>query len=764
MGRFLSATLFGTKTIKFVTLFCLSVVVVVGLLAQPAPADDAAINRQVSGLKTELEARLGYRFTVPIQATSADYYQARHTASDGHYARTLQAVADPRKAPSDPTRWLDLVSDEAIEAGVHRGVDLPAAQLCLIVLADRWVDLSDATLQRSMLVHEMYHCYQNELLGDRRLPLWFQEGSATWAGESFVGGSAFTARPLPGARASLWRQYLSNNAVLSDRAYNAMGLFFHLQHLGVNLWRDLDGMYRGFALSTNPYASLEQLLSTTDRTNFLQTWAMGLERSASAAEWNTSGAAITADSRGHTPLPLTTSEAGAGLNVPPTAHGLFDINMPSGQIVEVVVDDGYGGLRWGEGATTRVTPGFGQQYCVGDTCQCPDGSSPPGVVSVDSGRGLLAVTAAPTASLSPDSPRAFVAAIQIESPCEEEEEEAPTSMPGGGDTGDRASGTSYGDPHIITYDGYRYSFQTVGEFLLTESQDGHFVVQARQIQVPGRSISLNSAVALKVGDHRVAIYAQGAPDGRSPLWIDGVPTALDRGTLALAQGGAITKRGDRHYTVDLPTGEQVAILGIRAGGSDFLNITPWISRNRQQGQFVGLLGDFNGNATDDLRSRNGQVVPSQNAYAPITQLVTRAINIPLPLNQLQTAFFEQLYRQFGDSWRVAQADSLFDYAPGESTETFTDRAFPNQFPSLLGVAPERIRAATQTCQDTGIESRFLEGCVFDVAATGESGFAQAALNAVAEVVVQEVRDRVEDEVRDRLDEIIPIPLPGRFPF
>jgi hypothetical protein len=53
----------------------------------------------------------------------------------------------------------------------------------------------------------------------------------------------------------------------------------------------------------------------------------------------------------------------------------------------------------------------------------------------------------------------------------------------------------------------------------------------------------------------------------------------------------------------------------------------------------------------------------------------------------------------------------------------------------------------------------LEGCVFDVAATGQPDFVQSAVNAIATSLVDDVQDRVEDEIRRR----VPIPLP-RFPF
>lgn len=53
----------------------------------------------------------------------------------------------------------------------------------------------------------------------------------------------------------------------------------------------------------------------------------------------------------------------------------------------------------------------------------------------------------------------------------------------------------------------------------------------------------------------------------------------------------------------------------------------------------------------------------------------------------------------------------------------------------------------------------LEGCVFDVAATGQPDFVQSAVNAIATTLIDQVQDRVEDEIRRR----VPFPLP-RLPF
>ncbi len=77
---------------------------------------------------------------------------------------------------------------------------------------------------------------------------------------------------------------------------------------------------------------------------------------------------------------------------------------------------------------------------------------------------------------------------------------------------DGIQGRSYGDPHINTYDQFHYTFQTLGEYILSKSRDGSFEVQARQGRVPGRdSLSLNTAVAMNVCGHRVGIYVRDFP-------------------------------------------------------------------------------------------------------------------------------------------------------------------------------------------------------------------------------------------------------------
>jgi hypothetical protein len=704
---------------------------VIGSLTDRVWADDTAIyQRQARDIAVDMRARIGRSLRKPVYVSLSAADRVRFDLGDDSGAEPVVRRGG---------RWETIRPDPAIAEWTA----------CLVILTD--LAGMDSASIGSTIAHEVYHCFQYELAGPHhRLPRWLVEGSAEWAGEALVGGS--------NSGEESWQEYLATRRSLYDRRYDAIGVFAHLSHMGVNVWRKLDDIL----LNSSPVAGLEEAVISAGETRFMQTWPMGLAREPVwGSDWDATGPGITSHRLRRTlvgSLPTTIRFGSA-------SPGIATALVPEGQIIDIGTDM-FGALRWGhnDGSTVLLSPGFHARYCVGDSCQCRDGRSPPGVERVASAN----LTIAGVGGLRPGDNRQ-ISIRPSEPDCPEEPTAGgggggsgggPGTPWGGGSGGDRARGTSFGDPHIITYDGYRYSFQTVGEFLLSQSVDGQFNVQVRQQPVPGRQLSMNTAVALGMGRHRLAIYAQNAPDGRTPVWIDGVPLPGGNGQFPLPGGGSLT-RSDHHYTVTWPRGEVVRISGVSMGGSLFFNVTPEVPR--RPGQYQGLLGDLNGNPADDLRIRGGAVLPTQDTYAPVTRLVNGLIQSPIPLDSVQSTFFQQLYRQFGDSWRLSEDESLFAYGPGQSTETLSDRAFPRQFPSLAGVAPAQVQEATRLCREAGVDAWFLEGCVFDVAATGQADFVQAAVTALADTVRNRVQNQLRNQVEGEIRRNIPIPLP-RFPF
>lgn len=265
------------------------------------------------------------------------------------------------------------------------------------------------------------------------------------------------------------------------------------------------------------------------------------------------------------------------------------------------------------------------------------------------------------------------------------------------------SARTYGDPHLVTFDGARYSFQTVGEFVLTKSTSG-IEVQARQ--KPQRDdFSLNTAVAMNVGGNRVGIYASDYPDGdrSTPVRVDGVAVNVSPNKAYFLNNGGTIRVSGGTYTVSWPTGENVTAQMRNSGGMPFMNVNVQIT-DCSEGLFTGLLGNANGIEGDDFRGLNDQPDLRMSAGTDPFGGMSREIE------QRRLAF---LANSLADEYRVTQITTLFDYAPGTSTMTFTDRSFPRIHRTMNEIPNDQRAAARRRCEQQGISSRDMNGCIFD---------------------------------------------------
>lgn len=267
-------------------------------------------------------------------------------------------------------------------------------------------------------------------------------------------------------------------------------------------------------------------------------------------------------------------------------------------------------------------------------------------------------------------------------------------------------GRSYGDPHLRSFDQATYSFQTVGEFVVAKSTKNEFEVQARQ-SPQNSNFSLNSAIALNVAGDRLCYYVREKPDGHfSPWRLNGQPLVLNGGTFYLPNGGTLSLNG-RFYTVSWPTGENV-IVESRSGQFGFVNLTVEVFEC-DRGEFEGLLGNGNGIMEDDFNGR------SSNRQRPVYASFSSFGN---PMLQQATVVAEREYlnflaRDFAEDWRVTDQTTLFDYASGSSTASFTDRTFPIEHFTVSDLPSDRREASRRRCQEMGVSNDEMPGCIFD---------------------------------------------------
>jgi hypothetical protein len=281
--------------------------------------------------------------------------------------------------------------------------------------------------------------------------------------------------------------------------------------------------------------------------------------------------------------------------------------------------------------------------------------------------------------------------------------------------------TLVGDPHITTINGVRYDFQGAGEFVSLRHRDG-FELQTRMAPVAtlarppvdpysglAACVSVNSAIAAKVGRHRVTYQPNlsGRPDPKGlQLRVDGQLTVLGPLGKNLGDGGRITRTGT--------AGE----LMIEFPDRSSVTVTPTWWAN--QGLWYLDVGMF---PPQGSRGLAGEIL--QDSWLPLLPDGTSMGPRPSALPDR----FAALYQKFADAWRVADDSTLFDYAPGTSTKTFTVQGWPSEdgpcaLPFTVPAKGASEEVAQQACQRVVVPSA-RKNCIFDVMATGNTGFGRS---------------------------------------
>ncbi len=289
-----------------------------------------------------------------------------------------------------------------------------------------------------------------------------------------------------------------------------------------------------------------------------------------------------------------------------------------------------------------------------------------------------------------------------------------------------------GDTHIRTVNGVNYDFQAAGEFILL--RDEYLEIQSRQTAVgtdgplgpnphTGLStcVSVNTAVAIQIGTDRITYQPNlsGVPDPTGlQLRINGKLTPLPSPSIPLPSGGRLIKSSaPGGIQVEAPGG---AVIVITPGFWDHYKLWYLNVDARNVRATMGLMGTIS----------KDNWLPSLPDGTPMG---------PRPAGLVQR--YQNLYDVFGNAWRVSEATSLFDYAPGTSTATFTVAYWPsgvsNQFcipppqPNMINRDPQKrlpFAEAEQACKGI-VDPDRRANCIQDVAATGEMGFAVTYLQA-----------------------------------
>jgi serralysin len=185
-----------------------------------------------------------------------------------------------------------------------------------------------------------------------------------------------------------------------------------------------------------------------------------------------------------------------------------------------------------------------------------------------------------------------------------------------------------GDVHMTTFDGLRYDFNAVGDFVAEQSVEpgNPWQFEIRTASWAGFT-SITTELAAELGHTRVTIAA-----GRAdPVYVDGAPDRLSVGEVQSFDGGTLSRLSPTSYRLAWNTAESVTVTDVN---DTYLDWSVRLGPHDGPGSVRGLLGSNSGQA-NDFQLPDGTVLAQ-------------------PLSE------EEILGLFADAWRVARDASLFD--------------------------------------------------------------------------------------------------------
>jgi hypothetical protein len=549
-----------------------------------------------------------------------------------------------------------------------------------------WVS-SDRTV--AMIYHEVFHCYQEFVVGSvsgtvfYAAPSWIVEGGATWAAASI----------LPYDEPA-WKAYLTTpGTALSNRAYDAFAFFFEIEYVGRPLWPQWWGIWTAAAVGGWGNADWFNAVAGDHRTALINAWGASFYRDPSLGhDWTVTGNGQLASP----PTPAAPSGFGGQLTINSPPYATAQVVIPPQKSGTIVVSATVSATFRILDSAQREKIGVSYLAMCWGTCRCPGATDQPATFAVS---GEVDWATASQQSYS----QTALKATNVSNYCKTKPSDWQPPAP---NTCLKQCPGSNGDPHMRTVNLRSFEFQAAGEYELLRSADGTVEIQGRQEPTAGAgsTATINTAVAVRIGTHRVGVYAPGGAQVLD-VHVDGSLVPLSA-PMDLSGGGRLL-RSPHGVEIDLPDGTALWALFTTGRWGINLEMTP---SARLQNSAVGVLGPIAlGYSVPMLPDGTGMHI-SADAVAQ----------------------YNFRYQKFAPAWRVTDATSLFDYDPGKSTKSYTVAGFVPQGgpPKPLEFDPATLAASETTCSPIA-DVDLRNDCVYDVTATGDPGFVTAYSDTVS---------------------------------
>ncbi|XP_059150288.1 fibrillin-1-like [Physella acuta] len=277
--------------------------------------------------------------------------------------------------------------------------------------------------------------------------------------------------------------------------------------------------------------------------------------------------------------------------------------------------------------------------------------------------------------------------------------------------------SALGDPHITTLDGFTYTMNGWGEYIMLEIPAANFSFQARTGRAEtsdGRLTNATVFTALAAREStESSLQVQLAPNSSTMIvYINGIDYTYDfyetpdfRTNLLTISVIRENRMNKTKLIASFPSGVTIKVTAALKS----LEIETEVDKTWMNQTIVGLLGNFNGNVTDEFTLPNGTV---------------------LPINMTE----KDIFYKFAKLWEVTQSSSIFSYDKLENSSTYQHPEFVPMF------LDEEDRATVE--EANRICGNLSYACIYDYVATLDQMFAQSTKASVAKQVLQ--KDALEN--------------------
>ena len=168
----------------------------------------------------------------------------------------------------------------------------------------------------------------------------------------------------------------------------------------------------------------------------------------------------------------------------------------------------------------------------------------------------------------------------------------------------------FGDPHLVTLDGFKYTFNGKGEFTFIQTQNNLFTMQGRMQQFNNMPATVITAIA---AEERYSDRVMIANTRRGiDAYING--ERADLSVIKQQDFKNVTVIRDTNSTISVEFSSGVRISARAENG--FLSAVGVVLPPSFRGSTTkGLLGVYNGDASDDLLPKNG-ITPLASTSPP----------------------------------------------------------------------------------------------------------------------------------------------------